>query len=135
MLVNHSQSPCSRNIPLGIFHSLVACLYWSFVFVIPCILSSFDEIDLVLSRYVVFGTFSVFLIFWKKKQAMFKCITCSNWLQGLLWASLTIIYYFGIALAIRFVGAAITIIIAGLAPVLILFYANTKTKEVSYFLL
>lgn len=135
MLINQPHQPNTRNLPLGIFHSLVACLYWSFVFVIPCMLSAFDEIDLVLARYVTFGCFSVVLIFWKKNRTLFKNITCSNWLQGFLWASLTIVYYFGIALAIRFVGSAITIIIAGLAPVLILFYANTKTREVPYSLL
>ncbi|MEF9520134.1 DMT family transporter [Chlamydia crocodili] len=135
MFVNDSQTKQSRSVPVGLFHSLLACLYWGIVFVIPNLLESFQELDIVLTRYTIFGIFSLFPILWKR-QNIFKNISLHVWGQSFLWAFLVnMVYYFGIALAIRYVGAAITIIIAGLAPIAVLFHSNVKKKELSYTLL
>ncbi|ADZ18987.1 MULTISPECIES: DMT family transporter [Chlamydia] len=135
MFVNNSQTKQSRNFALGLFHSLLACLYWGIVFVIPNLLESFQELDIVLTRYTIFGLFSLLPVLWKR-QNIFKNTTLNIWGQSFLWAFLVnVVYYFGIALAIRYVGAAITIIIAGLAPIAVLFHSNIKKKELSYPLL
>lgn len=135
MFVNDSQIQQARNVPLGLFHSLLACLYWGIVFVIPDLLESFHELDIVLTRYTIFGIFSLFPILWKR-QNIFKNVSLRIWGQSFLWAFLVdIVYYLGITLAIRYIGAAITIIIAGLAPIAVLFHSNIKKKEISYALL
>ncbi|BAE81134.1 transporter [Chlamydia felis Fe/C-56] len=135
MFASNSQTKQARSVPLGIFHSLLACLYWGIVFVIPNLLGSFHELDIVLTRYTIFGIFSLFSVLWKR-QNIFKNTSWSVWAQGFLWAFLVdIVYYFGVTLAIRYIGSVITIIIAGLAPIAVLFHSNIKKKELSYTLL
>ncbi|WP_348662797.1 DMT family transporter [Chlamydia vaughanii] len=134
-MFNATQIKQSRNVPFGIFHSLLACLYWGIVFVIPNLLHSFQELDIVLTRYTVFGIFSLLPLIWKR-QNIFKNISLNIWGQSVIWVFLVnILYYLGIAFATRFVGAAVTIIIAGLAPIAVLFHSNIKKKEVSYTIL
>lgn len=132
MLLNKPQIKHSRSVSFGIFHSLLACLYWGIVFVIPDLLHSFQEIDIVLARYTIFGIFSLLSVL-RRRQNIFKHIPLSVWKQGIFWAFLVnILYYLGIAYATRCIGAAITIIIAGLAPIVVLFHSNIKKKEISY---
>ncbi|EPP35047.1 eamA-like transporter family protein [Chlamydia ibidis] len=131
MFLGNTQAGQNRNTTVGIFYSLVACLYWGIVFVIPDLLSSFQELDIVLARYSVFGLFSLTPLLWKREN-IFKNISSKIWRKSLLWAFLiNIIYYLGIALAIRYSGGSVTIIIAGLAPIAILFHANFRKKTVS----
>lgn len=132
MLLNKPQIKQSRNVSFGILHSLLACFYWGIVFVIPDLLHSFQELDIVLARYTTFGIFSLLSLLWKR-QNILKTIPLSIWKQGIFWAFLVnILYYLGIAYAIRCIGAAVTIIIAGLAPIAVLFYSNIKKKEIPY---
>lgn len=131
-MVPDAQCTQNRNVPLGIFHSLVACFYWSIVFVIPSLLSSFEEMEIVLARYTAFGLFSSFALCCKK-QNIFKIASFREWLSSIFWATLVnIVYYLGVSLAIRYVGSAVTIIISGLAPIAILFYSNIKTKDLPF---
>ena len=122
----------SRNTPLGIFYSLLACFYWGIVFVIPSMLGNFPDLDIVLTRYSIFGICSLITIIYKRSN-IFKTVPCSLWKTSTLWAFLiNIVYYFGIAQAVRYSGSAVTVIIAGLAPIAILFYSNIKKKVLSY---
>ncbi|EPP37357.1 Inner membrane protein YtfF [Chlamydia avium] len=132
MLLNKIQIKQSRNVPFGVFHSLLACLYWGIVFVIPDLLHSFQEIDIVLARYTIFGMFSLLSILWRR-QNIFRNVPLIIWKQGIFWAFIVnVVYYLGIAYATRCVGAAVTIIISGLAPIIVLFHSNIKKKEISY---
>lgn len=131
MFTNSSLSK-QQNVPLGIFHSLVACLYWSIVFVVPSILGTFKDVDIVLARYTVFGLFSLLTILCKRKN-IFKQVTWKNWKVSLVWAALiNVVYYLGIALGIRHCGAAVSIIVAGLSPIAILIYSNFKKRDLSF---
>lgn len=122
----------SRNTPLGVFYSLLACFYWGMVFVIPSMLGNFADLDIVLTRYSVFGICSLITILYKRSN-IFKTVPFFLWKKGILWAFLiNIAYYFGIAQAVRYSGSAVTVIIAGLAPIAILFYSNIKKKMLSY---
>ncbi len=132
MMSSHSPMSTSRNTPLGIFYSLLACFYWSIVFVIPSMLGNFPDLDIVLTRYSVFGVCSLVTILYKRSN-IFKTVPFSLWKTSLFWAFLiNIVYYFCIAQSVRYSGAAITVIIAGLAPITILFYSNLKKKVLSY---
>ncbi|SPN73290.1 Inner membrane protein ytfF,Predicted permease, DMT superfamily,EamA-like transporter family [Chlamydia serpentis] len=135
MFPNENQESKSRNLPLGIFQGLIACLYWGMVFVIPNFLSSFGDLDIVLTRYTIFGIFSLIACI-IKNPSLIKKTSLSLWGKSILWTLLiNPLYYFGVTLGIRYVGSAITVVIAGLAPIAVLYYSNTKQKELSYPLL
>lgn len=132
MMSSPNPMTSSRNTPLGIFYSLLACFYWGIVFVIPSMLGNFPDLDIVLTRYSVFGICSLITVFYRRSN-IFKTVPFSLWKTSTLWAFLiNIVYYFGIAQAVRYSGSAVTVIIAGLAPIAILFYSNLKKKVLSY---
>nr|CRI42254.1 Putative membrane protein [Chlamydia pneumoniae] len=135
MFPSANQESRTRNVPLGIFHGLVACLYWGIVFVIPNFLGSFGDLDIVLTRYTIFGIFSLIACA-IKNPSVIKKTPLYIWRKSLLWTLLiNPVYYFGITLGIRYVGSAITVVIAGLAPIAVLYHSNTKQKELPYSLL
>lgn len=120
------------NIRAGISYGLLACFYWSIVFVVPTLLSDFNNIDIVLTRYTIFGLASLISALSKRKW-IFTQFQPRIWLKGIFWALLiNPIYYFGITLSIHYVGAPVTVIIAGLAPIAILFYSNIVHKQIPY---
>ncbi|ANH78909.1 DMT family transporter [Candidatus Chlamydia sanziniae] len=135
MFPNTSQKPKARSLLTGIFYSLIACFYWAIVFVIPNLLKSFKELDIVLVRYTIFGLFSLICCI-GKMPSLLKKTPLYIWKKSILWTLLVNpIYYFGITLGIRYIGAAMTVMIAGLSPVAILYYSNIKQKELSYSIL
>ncbi|WP_100933983.1 DMT family transporter [Candidatus Chlamydia corallus] len=135
MFPSTNQESKARNLPLGIFHGLIACLYWGIVFVVPNFLDSFGNLDIVLTRYTIFGIFSLIACA-IKNPSVIKKTPLHIWGKSLLWTLLiNPVYYFGITLGIRYVGSAITVVIAGLAPIAVLYHSNAKQKELSYPLL
>lgn len=135
MFSSQHQVSSTQSISKGIFYGLVSCFYWGIVFVIPNLLQTFGELDIVLTRYTTFGIFSLITCLATNRR-IFKETPLKTWCAILLWSFLiNPVYYFGVTIAIRYVGSALTVMIAGLAPIVILCFSNIKQKELSGILL
>ncbi|WP_201457018.1 DMT family transporter [Chlamydia sp. 17-3921] len=135
MFSNQHQITSTRNKSQGIFYGLVSCFYWGIVFVIPSLLQSFGDLDIVLTRYTIFGIFSLITCLTSNPQLL-RETPLKLWRTITLWSLLiNPVYYLGITLGIRYVGSALTVMIAGLAPIAVLCLSNIRQKELSWILL
>lgn len=116
----------------GIVYAVLACFIWGFIFVIPNLLMDFNSVEVVLGRYTSYGIFSLFLVLrrgWKIPMQF----PPKAWLAATLFAlASNIFYYFGVVWGLRFASAPLTVLIVGLAPVVIALYGNWHVREISY---
>lgn len=116
----------------GLFFALLACFIWGTVFVIPGFFPQFSPIEVALGRYFFYGIISVFL-FCRKKNFSLKTYSKEIWKAGALVGLFgNIIYYPAVIIGLRYATAPLTVLIAGLCPILIALYGNYKTKEFSF---
>ncbi|MCH9704281.1 MAG: DMT family transporter [Chlamydiae bacterium] len=116
----------------GILYATFACLLWGFIFVIPNLLLNFTSVEVVLGRYISYGLFSLTLLLRKGWKIPMQ-FPARAWGAALIFAlASNIFYYFGVVWGLRFASAPVTVLIVGLAPVLIALYGNWHVREISY---
>ncbi len=116
----------------GFFFALGACFVWGMIFVIPDMLSNFSSVEIVLGRYFVYGVFSAIILF-RNGFSFAKNYNWRSWGTAFLFAlAANIFYYFGAVAGLRFSSAAVTVLIIGLAPIMIILYGNWAVREISY---
>jgi len=116
----------------GILFATCACLIWGFIFIIPNMLMSFNSVEVVLGRYISYGIFSVAVILRKGWKIPMR-FPPKAWLTAVLFAMASnILYYFGVVWGLRFASAPVTVLIVGLAPIVIALYGNWHVREISY---
>ena len=106
----------------SILLSVLACFFWGLIFVIPLSLSQFDCIDIVLGRYLIFGSFSCGLLLyylWRDHN----CAFLKFWKEAVLCAVIMNFgYYTALTLGIRFSAPSVIALIVGTAPITIGFF-------------
>lgn len=116
----------------GLLFALLACFVWGAIFVVPEFLSGFSTVEVVLGRYLTYGLLSVGL-FLKKGRASFRLIPKEGWKKAIIFAFFSnIFYYFGLVAGVRFASAPLTVLVIGLAPIMIALYGNWQEREVSF---
>ena len=116
----------------GIVYAIFACFVWGFIFVIPNMLLKFTSIEIVLGRYLSYGIFSLVLLL-RRGWRMPIQFPPRAWLAALGFAfASNIFYYFGVVWGLRYASAPVTVMVLGLAPVLIALYGNWHVREISY---
>lgn len=116
----------------GLLFALLACFVWGAIFVVPEFLSGFSTIEVVLARYLSFGLLSICL-FLRKGLSNFRLISKKGWKNAFFFSLFSsIIYYFGLVIGVRFASAPLTVLVTGLAPILIALYGNWQEREISF---
>lgn len=117
---------------LGLLFALGACFVWGWIFIIPEFLHDFTGIEVVLGRYLMYGTLSAVLLF-RKGFTNLGRYSSRAWSMAFIFALLSnILYYFGIVAGLRFASPPITVLIIGMAPIVIAVYGNWSVREISY---
>ncbi len=116
----------------GIIFALGACFVWGLIFIVPYYMTDFSPLEVVIGRYLFYGSISAFMFAKAKFQK--KCSYSKSILFKALYFSLiaTIGYYTFLVLAIRYSSPAICALIIGISPISIAFYGNWKQKETSF---
>jgi drug/metabolite transporter (DMT)-like permease len=119
----------SRNLFLGLLCGLVAGAFWGGVFLAPKLLSAFTPLQMTAGRYVAYGLASALLLAPSWKTVMAKT-TARDW-RDLAALSLlgNLIYYVGLAVAVKSAGVALASLIIGLLPVTITLVGAPSNKE------
>ena len=116
----------------GILFGLGACAAWGLTFVIPGLMTGASPIEITIGRYFIFGLISSF-IFLKEFLRHKPTYSWRIWAKAFQLSIVsTLIYYVSLIFALRYSSPPLTAMIQGISPVVIAFYANWKTKEVSF---
>ena len=116
----------------GIIYALLACFIWGLIFIVPGFMSSYSAIEIAMGRYLIYGIFSLALIY-KARMGGGCRYPLSVWIKSLLYALIiTVGYYTCLVLGLRYSTPAICALIIGLSPIAISLYGNWKEKEVSF---
>lgn len=119
---------------ISAIYSILACLFWGLIFVIPLYLADFASFDIVLGRFLVFGAGSVVsMIYFAMKGWDWKLFRL--WKQASLCAIVMNLGYFtALTLGMRLSNPSLVTLIVGLAPILIA-ALTCKGKKLSSILL
>lgn len=113
---------------IGIVFALIACFLWGTIYVIPIFLPGYNAIEITFMRYFFFGGISSLLVAIKFKKI--KRYSLKSWIIAFILAlSGHVIFYFSTVIALRFATPAVTILIAGLVPIVIAYYGNFELRE------
>ncbi|MBU4436581.1 MAG: DMT family transporter [Alphaproteobacteria bacterium] len=106
-----------RNLLLGLLCGLVAGAFWGGVFLAPLLLHAFTPLQMTAGRYLAYGVASLVLLA-PAARTVFGRMTGKDWrdLAGLSLLG-NLIYYVGLAVAVRNAGVAAASLIIGLLPV------------------
>lgn len=116
----------------GILYAIAACFVWGAIFIIPNLLLSFSSVEVVLGRYIIYGIFSTILLLRKGWKIPIQ-FSLKAWFVALVFSLCSnIFYYFGVVWGLRFASAPITVLVVGLAPIVIALYGNWHAREISY---
>ncbi len=116
----------------GFIFALSACLLWGLIFVIPPFLEGFTTLEVLLGRYLIYGTLSLAIFFQARKRGLFR-FSKEIWIKSFYFSMAgTIGYYALVVLSTRLATPDICALILGICPITIAFYGNWKQKEISY---
>jgi drug/metabolite transporter (DMT)-like permease len=116
----------------GVVYAIIACFLWGFIFVIPSMITEFSSLEIVLGRYITFGIISSFLLFRKGFETV-RLFSYRDWTLAFLFAfGSNVLYYLGIVLSLDLASPPVTVVIAGLAPIVVALYGNWHVREISY---
>lgn len=117
---------------IGFFFAISACFVWGLIFVIPEILIAYSPMEIVLGRYAFYGMWSTLLLF-RKGLGSLRRYSTHAWMTAFIFALAShILFYIGIVIGIRYTSAPLTVLVLGMTPILIAFYGNWQTREVSF---
>ncbi len=104
---------------IGILSGLLAGAFWGFVFLVPHVLTGYTAADVALGRYVVFGLLSAgVLLRQARKVRAVMTLRLAWWALGLSCLSFSV-YYFSLALSVKYSGAIPATLFSGLLPITI----------------
>ena len=96
-------------------YGLGACLIWGTVYVVPILLPESSPLLIALSRYAIFGFFSV-LILYKDRHSL-SSMSRSDWILALLLGVLgNLLYYWILSEAVVRIGASLAGVFSSLIP-------------------
>jgi len=116
---------------IPVVYSILACLFWGLIFVVPLYLANFDCIDIVLGRFLAFGIGSaISLAYYLIKHQDWSLLT--YWKQaGLCAIVMNLCYFTTLTVGMRLSNPSLITLIVGLAPILIVgFTCKTKTGSI-----
>lgn len=117
---------------VGFLFALAACFVWGLIFVIPSLLADYTPLEVVVGRYGVYGLLSVCLAI-RKGWGITRQYPLKAWVAAFIFAFISgVFYYIGIVIGIRYATAPVTVLVVGMAPIVIAFYGNWQTREVSF---
>lgn len=112
----------------GLMYGLAATMIWGMIYIIPLMLPQYDPMLIALSRYVVFGIFSIGLI--AKEIRILRLLEKKDWITA---AMLGIIgsfgYYWILSEAIVRAGASVAGAFSAMIPVAASIWANATEKN------
>ena len=116
----------------GFIYALGACVVWGLIFVIPHFLTDFSAVELTLGRYLSYGLLSAVLLFrrgtWHARRFPLKA-----WGWAMMFALVAnMFYYLAVVVGLRYVSAPITVLLLGMCPILVAFYGNWHSREISF---
>jgi drug/metabolite transporter (DMT)-like permease len=86
----------------GTFFAISACFVWGFIFVVPFTMSDFSTLEVVIGRYLCYGSLSAILFLKGKLERDFSYAKFI-WLKGIFFSLIsTIGYYIFLVLGIRY---------------------------------
>ena len=104
-------------------YGLGACLIWGTVYVVPILLPESSPLLIALSRYAIFGFFSV-LILYKDRHSL-SSMSRSDWILALLLGVLgNLLYYWILSEAVVRIGASLAGVFYYLNP-----HTSTQTAQ------
>ena len=116
----------------GLLFAIGACFVWGLIFVMPQYLVDFSPVEVVLGRYLTYGVLSL-LLFFRAGTACFKRYTLKTWAIAFFFALLSnLFYYLGLVAGLRFASPTLSVMIVGMAPILIALYGNWQVREIAY---
>jgi drug/metabolite transporter (DMT)-like permease len=116
----------------GTLFAIGACFVWGLIFVVPYFMNDFTTLEVVIGRYLFYGSLST-LLFLKAKFHKLFCYARFVWIKAILFSLVsTIGYYIFLVLGLRYSSPAISALILGISPITIAFYGNWKEKETSF---
>ncbi len=116
----------------GTLFAVGACFVWGLIFVVPYYMNDFTSLEVVIGRYLFYGSLSV-LLFLKAKFHKLFCYQKFIWIKAISFSLVsTIGYYIFLVLGVRYSSPAISALILGISPITIAFYGNWKEKETSF---
>lgn len=116
----------------GIAFALGACFVWGLIFIVPYFLPEYSSIEIVIGRYLFYGSASC-LMFLKAKCRGGCKYPRAIWLKALYFCLIaTIGYYTFLVLAVRYSSPDICALILGISPIAIAFYGNWKQRETTF---
>lgn len=117
---------------VGLLFAIGACFVWGLIFVVPQMLDDYTTTEVVLGRYLSYGFLSAFLFF-RRGFSRLRQYSLKIWARAFLFALLSsLVYYFGLVIGLRFATPTLTVLIVGLAPIVIAFYGNWQTRELAF---
>lgn len=117
---------------LGLIFAISACFVWGAIFVIPEFLSDYSALEVVIGRYFIYGILSLILLC-RKGISQIRQIPKYAWVMAFIFALFSnIFYYIGIIAGIRYASASLTVLIIGMAPILIALYGNWHAREIPF---
>jgi len=115
----------------GLLFAIGACCAWGFIFVIPQYLGHYSAVEVVLGRYLPYGILSFFLFF-RIGIKRIRHYTSRVWIIAFVFTFLSnIVYYLGLVAGLRFASPTLAVLIVGIAPIVIAFYANWRAREIA----
>lgn len=117
---------------IGLLFAVGACFVWGLIFIIPGYLSDYSATEVVLGRYLSYGILSA-LLFFRTGFGRIRRYTPKAWILAFVFALFSnLVYYLGIVAGLRFASPTLTVLIIGMAPILIALYGNWQTREIAY---
>lgn len=113
---------------VGFLYGLAATMIWGSVYVIPLLVPECSPLLVALSRYTIFGLFSLFLLAKDRGQAL-KLTKSDLLLASALGVVGNLFYYWLLTEAVHNVGASLTGIFTALIPVTAAVTANLTDRE------
>ncbi len=109
----------NSNVLKPIIQAILACFLWGFVFAMPVYLESFSSLDIVLGRFMVYGSLSVLLLLFS--TCIKKDTSCLKyWKEATLCAIvMNLIYFVSLIYGSRFTAPSIITLIIGTGPITI----------------
>ena len=116
----------------GIAYAIGACVVWGLIFIVPYFMPEYSPIEVVIGRYMFYGSLSTFLFFRSRWRGAGK-YPGSIWFKAFYFCLIaTIGYYTFLVLAVRYSSPAICALILGISPIAIAFYGNWRQKETTF---
>lgn len=117
---------------LGLLFAISACFVWGFIFVIPQFLKDYSSMEVVLGRYFFYGLLST-ILFFRSGFSRISRYPLKIWVTAFIFAlTSNLVYYIGLVAGLRFVTPTLSVLITGMAPIVIALYGNWHTREIAY---